>query len=139
MLPLAENLKKARSKPSEVLVLKDAEAYAVLEYQNITQLKGHLKQMGIPTNKVNLFMDAGKIYDLGNGYSMLIQTKFGQVKTIEPTYKLTYNYKDYIVDAETGKREFVRSGKMNTMAGGLRFTHNKGGIQLHFIEYSDQE
>lgn len=102
VLPYSKNSSLANSKSCLVILIKERKIEEIATYETIDKV---MKELNISSrNALNLKRDSGKIYELSNGYSVLIQTVGGNFKTTgNPLYKMVIERKFYIVDFETGK------------------------------------
>lgn len=104
MLSKHDNTKKATSKPCKVLIIKNLHILDTFEFESKKEIAEKLIETGIPINVVKIKMDTGKIQEVGNEYSILLQSKNGEVPpTDKPIYKLVIDHRRELIDEETGK------------------------------------
>jgi hypothetical protein len=122
MLSKHDNTKKATSKPSRVLIIKDLKIKGMFEFQSKKDLFGDLINAGIPIHATQIKFDTGVFQEVGNGYTLLLQSKNGKVPTAdEPLYNVIINYRRELIDEDTGKIiEVLGNWQYQFEAGALR-------------------
>jgi hypothetical protein len=104
MLSKHDNSKKARSKPCRVLIIKDTKVQGMFEFGSKKDLFGDLLNVGIPINAAQIKFDTGIFQEIGNGFTLLLQSKNGEVPTVaEPLYKVIINHRRELIDEDSGK------------------------------------
>jgi hypothetical protein len=104
-LSYSENAAKAKAVKCLVIFIKGIRIVRVTDYESINKV---MQDLEITARNVrNIKRDSGKISEIGNGYSVLIQTVGGTLnKSNTPLYKMVVEKKYIIVDYKTGK-EYV--------------------------------
>ncbi|MDN3439962.1 hypothetical protein QMA04_17870 [Planococcus sp. APC 3900] len=127
VLPYSENSSLANAKNCIVIFLKECRFEKMVTYETINKV---MKELNIVSrNTFNLKRDSGKINDLGNGYSVLIQTVGGNIKkTGKSLYNMTIERKYNIVDFENGEeyewKSYPGSYQGSYFVEGLWFNSN---------------
>ncbi|WP_053361935.1 hypothetical protein [Bacillus sp. FJAT-27251] len=104
MLSKHNNSKKARSKPCRVLIIHNKKIQGVFEFKSKKDLYKDLVKAGIPINTTQIKFDTGIIQEVGNGYSILLQAKDGEIaRTDERFYKVIINHRRELIEEDTGK------------------------------------
>lgn len=105
MLPYSENSAKAKAIRCLVIFIK---GMRIVQITNFESIENVMKKLNIPSrNVLNVKRDSGRISEIGNGFSVLIQTTGGTLKKSNtPLYKMVIEKKRIIVDYKTGK-EYV--------------------------------
>jgi hypothetical protein len=122
MLSKHDNSKKARSKPCRVLIIKDLKIKGMFEFGSKKDLFNDLINAGIPIHATQIKFDTGIFQEVGNGYTLLLQSKNGEVPTADkPLYKVVINRKRELIDEDTGKViEVLGNWQYQFEAGALR-------------------
>ncbi|MEH7548908.1 hypothetical protein, partial [Neobacillus vireti] len=104
MLSKHDNSKKARSKPCRVLIIKDLKIKGMFEFESKKDLFSDLIKAGIPINATQIKFDTGIFQEVGNEYTLLLQSKNGELSTAdELLYKVVINHRRELIDEDTGK------------------------------------
>lgn len=104
MLSKHDNSKKARSKPCRVMIIKDLKIKGAFEFESKKDLFSDLLNAGIPINATQIKFDTGAFQEVGNGYTILLQSKNGEVPTAdEALYKVVVNHRRELIDEGTGE------------------------------------
>jgi hypothetical protein len=110
MLSHSENAKKAQAVECIVLFIKDLRIVKVVDYKSIKNVMSELQILGYNAKSIN--RDSGKIQTIGNGYSVLIQSKNGERKMGEkPLYKVVINKQKILFDRVTGEEYLLKSSQ----------------------------
>lgn len=122
MLSKHDNSKKAKAKPCKVLIIKNLRMLGIVEFDSKKEMIEKLIEANIPINAVKIKMDTGGIQEIGNGYSLLFQTKNGIVNpTDKPLYKMVIDRRLAKIDEETGQiLEVLRHRQYHYDVGGIR-------------------
>lgn len=123
MLSKHDNSKKARSKPCRVLIIKDLKIKGSFEFKSKKDLFSDLIKVGIPINTTQIKFDTGQIQEVGNGYSLLLQSKNGEIPSTDQLfYKVIINRRRELIDEETGEViKLLGHWQYQFDAGALRF------------------
>jgi hypothetical protein len=98
-----DNDRKASSTPCKVLIIKDREIKGAFEFGSKKELVHNLVNEGIPINATQIKFDTGIIQEVGNGFSILLQSKNGEVPTAdEALYQVIINHRRELIDEDTG-------------------------------------
>lgn len=95
------NARKASSKPCIAMIIHNLRPVKVVEFDS---LKEAMNELHIPYAVVNISIDSGAVQDIGNGYSILLQSEKGDIKeSNEPRYLMALDYKREKYDIDTGE------------------------------------
>lgn len=121
MLSHRDNVIKENKISCIALFIKDLRIVKVAKYESI---KNTMKELGISAyNTINTFKDKGKIYNIGNGYSILLQTMGGIFEGGEsPLYKVVSTRKRILIDYDTGKEYIISNEQVKFESPGIWFT-----------------
>lgn len=110
MLAYGENTIKANAVKCKVIFLKDLKFVKIVDYGSMKEV---MKELNIPAySTVNPIKDSGKLHNIGNGYSILIQTQGGMLKEQDsPLYKIVVTNKKILIDYFTGKEYVINSNQ----------------------------
>lgn len=104
MLSKHDNSKKATSKPCRVMIIKDLRIQGTFEFESKKDLFSDLIKAGIPINTTQIKFDTGVFQEVGNGFTVLLQSKNGEVPRADhPLYQVIINHKRELIDEQTGK------------------------------------
>lgn len=99
-----ENDKKASSTPCRVMIIKNAKIQGVFEFGSKKDLYHDLISEGIPINVSNIKWNTGVFQEVGNGYTILLQSKNGEVPTAdEALYEVVIDHRRELIDENTNK------------------------------------
>jgi len=99
-----DNSKKARSKPCRVMIINNTKIQGVFEFESKKDLFSDLIKVGIPINATQIKFDTGIFQEVGNGYTLLLQSKNGEVPTADKAlYKIVINHRRELIDEDTGQ------------------------------------
>jgi hypothetical protein len=119
-----DNDRKASSTPCNVLIIKDIKIQGILEFNSKKEMCKKLIEAGVPINVSNIKFDTGIIQEVGNGYSLLLQSKRGEVPpTDEPLYELVINHRREKYDEDTGE--------VIEVLGHWQYRFNVGGLRVN--------
>lgn len=107
MLSYSENAAKASSTKCLIIIIK---GMSIIQFTNFESIDKVMKVLNIHSrNVLNVKRDSGKIFEIGNGYSVLIQTVSGMLeKCDKPMYKIVVERKIIIVDYLIGKKYVLK-------------------------------
>ena len=120
VLSHGENTFKAKSVRCKVIFIKDLRVVRITDYEST---KNAMKELNIPAyNTINLIKDNGKIHNIGNGYSILIQTHDGMLKVQDtPLYKAVFTKQIILVNYLTGKEYIINNKQAGFDSYGIWF------------------
>lgn len=120
VLSAAENARKAKEVECVVVLIKDLKVIEVSSFDSVNQMMKKLKLVGY--NVVSVKRDTGAIINIGNGYSLLVQTVGGQLKEIQnPLYKMVIQKKLIAFDKVTGIEVVIRETQSVFETSGIWF------------------
>jgi hypothetical protein len=120
VLSYGENTFKANAVKCNVIFIKNLRIVKIADYQSI---KAVMMELEIPGyNTINIIKNSGVIHNIGNGYSILLQTTNGELKTDDsPLYKAVYTKQKILVDFVTGKEIIIETNQNNYLSYGIWF------------------
>lgn len=130
VLSYSENTFKAKSIKCKVIFIKNLKVVKVTSYESIKDI---MKELEIPAyNTLNIIINSGEIYNVGNGYTILIQTLDGMLKKQEsPVYKAVVNKQTILVDYLTNKEYIIKNEFINFDSYGIWFENEFQPITIN--------
>ncbi|PEO88240.1 hypothetical protein CN558_04505 [Bacillus wiedmannii] len=124
VLSHGENTFKAKSVKCKVIFIKDLKVVRITDYES---MKDVMKELNIPAySTINLFKDSGKIHNIGNGYSILIQTPDGVLKKQDSVlYKSVFTKRKILIDYVTGKEYIISDEQYSFDSYGIWFNESQ--------------
>jgi hypothetical protein len=120
-----ENTMKAQAVECKVIFIKDLKIVKVVDYESLKQA---MMDVGIDGyNTFNIIRDNGRIHNIGNGYSVLIQSKIGELKQHgKPLYKAVFQKQLILCDRFTGDEHVISTTQSCFESNGIWF--NEGQV-----------
>ncbi|OAS18908.1 hypothetical protein [Paenibacillus oryzisoli] len=104
---LKEGSIQANAKPCYMLEIRDKQFGNVKEFASIKDVKEYLKSVGVPVNACNN-INTGKVHNLGNGLSIIIQTQNGTPQEYETAqYSIKVVHSKYLIDNTRGINDLL--------------------------------
>jgi hypothetical protein len=95
---LKEGSIQANAKPCYILEIRDKKFGDVKEFESIKNLRGYLQSLGVPVNAISN-LNTGRVHKFGNGLSIIIQTKYGEIQQYEvPQYSFNIVHRKLLID-----------------------------------------
>lgn len=118
VISYSQNVIKAKSKNCKVIFIKGLRIVRITDYETS---KNAMKDLGIKGyNVLNLMKNSGEICDIGNGYSVLVQSIDGELKKQDSLlYKGVYTNQQILVDLDTGKEYIISSNQLSFDSYGI--------------------
>ncbi|MFL0583693.1 hypothetical protein ACH0B6_14020 [Solibacillus silvestris] len=114
---------KANSTNCIAIFIKGMKVVKITNYESIKKVMKELNIQGY--NTVNVFKDKGKLYYIGNGYSIILQTLNGKLKeTGTSLYKVVVTKQKILVDNFTGKEQILSTNQTSFNSNGIWFNGN---------------
>ncbi|WP_046178628.1 hypothetical protein [Domibacillus tundrae] len=127
MLSKRNNTLKAASVPNKVIIIKNQEVYDFIEFESKKEMNQKLIEQDIPIKTTKIKMDTGKIQEVGNGYSLILQSEGSEIKsTNKACYKVVIDRRREKYDLDTGEVvEVLESWQNQFKIGPIRITSNE--------------
>lgn len=128
VLSHGENTFKAKSVKCKVIFIKDLKFVKITDYES---MKDVMKELNIPAySTINFFKDSGKIHNIGNGYSILIQTPDGMLKKQDSSlYKAVFTKRKILINYVTGKEYIINNEQYSFDSYGIWLNESQGTVQ----------